>query len=75
MSGTAADTPPPCACGARQRVIEVQRRRIGETPTPTTAPRQPPQAHVSSDGLRAGPAYFDHDDLGRSLRIGQVGVL
>jgi hypothetical protein len=73
MSGTAADIPPPCACGARQRVIEVQGRRIGETPTPTTAPRQPPQAHVSSDALRAGPAYFDHDDLGRSLRIGHVG--
>jgi hypothetical protein len=74
MRGTAAGVPSPGACCAPQRVIGVQRRRIGETPRPRTAHRQPPPgAHVSSDDLGAGPAYFDPDELGLSLRIGQVG--
>ena len=28
---------------------------------------------MSSDDPGARPAYFDHDDLGLSLTIGQVG--
>jgi hypothetical protein len=73
MRGTAADVPPPCACCARRRAVEVERPWIGETPRPRTAHRQPPHEHVSSDDLGAGPAYLDHDHLGLSLTIGQVG--
>ena len=73
MRDTATAVPAPCARCARQRIIEEIRRRIGETSdarhgTPAAASG----VHVTSDDLGTGHAYFDHDDLGLSLRIGRV---
>jgi hypothetical protein len=57
---------PASHCGATPQDRRIAGAKHGTPPAASGA-------HVSSDGLGAGPVYFDHDDLGLSLRIGQVG--